>query len=139
MRPRPIPTPERIGITRQLVIATFTIPRVIPCGSVITNLDQELLGPLQHGLHDVPISHIVMVFMESGQNNLFSLKAGSRLHTQIRESYTTGLDADAEADLDHKLSLLTPVAERPTGERSGFNHTRFAAAPPDMGGISIVR
>lgn len=109
----------------------------------ISNLDLELMRPLQTALqdHDVPVTHIVLVFLESGRKDLFPFKSDSRLHKQIYESYHDH-DADSDADINQKLSSLTAVAERLTGERSGFNQsqdTRFRPHSPgsELGGISV--
>ncbi|KAJ5779383.1 hypothetical protein N7457_007103 [Penicillium paradoxum] len=102
----------------------------------ITNLDLEPLAPLKEALkdHAIPINHIVFVFLESGRKDLFPLTNTSRLYDQIRESYEIYGEED-EADLHDKLSQVTPVAERLTGEPSGFG-SPANATNSELGGFS---
>ncbi|KAJ5142919.1 uncharacterized protein N7515_001706 [Penicillium bovifimosum] len=87
----------------------------------ITNLDHELLEPIARALRDhrVPITHVVLVLMESARKDIFPFKAGSHLHDEILSSYTTP-DHEVLRNLTAKLSKLTPNAEKLTGEASGF-------------------
>ena len=108
----------------------------------VSNVDLGLLQPMQAALkdRDVPITHVVLVFLESGRKDLFPLKSGSRLHQQINETYEAN-DVKGIAELNRKLSTMTRVAEKLTGEESGFDpiqpHENTHAAGPDMGGISV--
>lgn len=103
----------------------------------ITNLDLKPLAPLEEALkdHSIPINHIVFVFLESGRKDLFPLKNDSQLYKQIRETYEIYDEAD-EADLHDKLSQITPVAERLTGENSGFGSS-VGSSNLELGGISF--
>lgn len=90
----------------------------------ITNLDLEVLEPLSQTFkeHDVLITHIVMVMMESARKDIFPFKYGSHLYKQILESYGTNNGTVIE-ELNFKLSRMTPFAEILTGESSGFPST----------------
>ncbi|OGE48791.1 hypothetical protein PENARI_c026G09232 [Penicillium arizonense] len=114
----------------------------------ITNLDQEILEPLARALkdHKVPITHVILVLMESARKDIFPLKAGSHLHEEILSSYNTR-NPKVLQGANEKLSSLTPVAEKLTGESGGFMKSQTIsrsqatewenAAAPGMGGINI--
>ncbi|KAJ5333491.1 uncharacterized protein N7506_007274 [Penicillium brevicompactum] len=87
----------------------------------ITNLDRELLGPVARALkdHKVPITHVVLVLMESARKDIFPFKAGSHLHEEILSSYQSQSPEILSA-ANLKLSNLTPNAEKLTGEQSGL-------------------
>ncbi|OKP00331.1 hypothetical protein PENSUB_7788 [Penicillium subrubescens] len=87
----------------------------------ITNLDQKLLEPLTQALkdHDVPISHVVLVMMESTRKDVFPFRSGSHLHREILNSYKSQ-DPDLIHQLNANLSHLTPIAEILTGESGDF-------------------
>ncbi|CAL5867580.1 uncharacterized protein PFLUO_LOCUS1799 [Penicillium psychrofluorescens] len=103
----------------------------------ITNLNQGLLAPLEEALkeRDIPITHIVMVMMESGRQDMFPFKAGSRVHEHILEAWESSSKKPQE-DLDEILSQLTPIAEVLTGQPSGFNSSAEVASQK-FGGINI--
>ncbi|KAJ5108962.1 hypothetical protein N7456_005637 [Penicillium angulare] len=88
----------------------------------ITNLDQNVVEPLAQALknHEIPINHIVFVMMESARKDIFPFQAGSSLHQQILSSHESA-DAETIQKLNSTLSRLTPVAEKLTGEQSGFS------------------
>lgn len=90
----------------------------------ITNIDRGILEPLARALedHDIPITHVVMIMMESTRKDVFPFKSGSHLHEEILASYDTNNSTIVEA-LNAKLSRMTPFAERLTGESSGFPFT----------------
>jgi hypothetical protein len=112
----------------------------------ITNLDQKLLEPLTRALkdHDVPITHVVLVMMESTRKDVFPFKSGSHLHREILNSYKSQ-DPDAMHQLNANLSHLTPIAEILTGESGGLpKSTRETdsshwkdTAEAGMGGLNI--
>ncbi|KAJ5895240.1 hypothetical protein N7495_006931 [Penicillium taxi] len=114
----------------------------------ITNLDQSIVEPLSRALkdHKIPITHVVLVMMESARKDIFPLKSGSSLHREILSSYHTQSTGVIE-QLQKKLSLLTPVAEQLTGESGGFASYRHLndtvssywkdSAEPGMGGINV--
>lgn len=111
----------------------------------ITNLDRELLEPVARVLkdHNVPITHLVLVLMESARKDIFPFKAGSYLHEEILSSYKTQ-DPEILGEVNKRLSNLTPNAEKMTGERSGFSPSTppstgqwIDAAGPEMGGINV--
>jgi hypothetical protein len=114
----------------------------------ITNLDQEMLEPLTRALkdHEVPIAHVVLVLMESARKDIFPLKTGSHLHEEIVSSYSSH-DPQVLQRVNEKLSNLTPVAEKLTGESGGFMKSRNSSrsqdtewedtAAPGTGGINV--
>ncbi|CAG7953917.1 unnamed protein product [Penicillium nalgiovense] len=113
----------------------------------ITNLDREMLEPIARALkkHKVPITHVVLVLMESARKDIFPFKAGSHLHEQILSSYNTQ-DPEILQRVNARLSNLTPNAEKLTGEASGFSTNHNISSPsggwkdptePGMGGINV--
>jgi hypothetical protein len=114
----------------------------------ITNLDLELLEPVAKALknHKIPITHVVLVLMESARKDIFPFKAGSHLHGEILSSYKTQ-DPETIRKANTKLSKLTPISEKLTGEASGFSvHKNVStdsgdqwwdATGPGMGGINF--
>lgn len=88
----------------------------------ISNADLGVLEPLEKALkdHDIPITHVVLVLMESARKDVFPFKAGSRLHERILESHDT-TDQGVIREVNKRLSHLTPVAEKLTGQSSGFS------------------
>jgi hypothetical protein len=114
----------------------------------ITNLDHELLEPIARALrdHKVPITHVVLVLMESARKDIFPFKADSHLHEEILSTYNTP-DHEVFRKLNAKLSNLTPNAEKLTGEASSFplsnNSSSISGSgwndttEPEMGGINI--
>ena len=113
----------------------------------ITNLDHEMLEPIAQVLkkHQVPITHVVLVLMESARKDIFPFKAGSHLHEMILSSYNTQ-DPEVLQEVNDKLSTLTPNAEKLTGETSGLSTSNNISSPssgwngttePGMGGINV--
>ncbi|KAJ5788348.1 hypothetical protein N7457_003338 [Penicillium paradoxum] len=114
----------------------------------ITNLEHEMLEPVAQALkdHKVPITHVVLVLMESARKDIFPFKAGSHLHEEILSSYKAPPPETLE-NVNAKLSHLTPIAEMLTGEVSGFptdmNSSGLPIAAwndltePGMGGINV--
>ncbi|KGO60274.1 Alkaline phosphatase-like, alpha/beta/alpha [Penicillium expansum] len=114
----------------------------------ITNLDHEMLEPVAQALknHKVPITHVVLVLMESARKDIFPFKAGSHLHEEILSSYNTQ-DPELLQKVNAKLSNLTPNAEKLTGETSGLLTNSSISRPfsggwndttePGMGGINV--
>lgn len=114
----------------------------------ISNLDRDLLAPIAQALenHKVPITHVVLILMESARKDIFPFKAGSHLHKEILSSYNTQTPEILQ-NISAKLSHLTPNAEKLTGEASGFptnkDNSGLPAAEwidttePGMGGINI--
>lgn len=114
----------------------------------ITNLDHEMLEPVAQALknHKVPITHIVLVLMESARKDIFPFKAGSHLHEEILSSYKTRTP-EVLHTVNAKLAHLTPIAEKLTGETSGFPISKNSfslprpawkdSSNPGMGGINI--
>jgi hypothetical protein len=112
----------------------------------ITNLDQRVVEPLTQALrdHDIPITHVILVMMESARKDVFPFKSGSHLHHEILNSYKS-LDKDLLQQLNANLSHLTPIAEILTGESGGFPKTSRDTqsslwedtSEAGMGGINI--
>lgn len=110
----------------------------------ITNLDHDVIEPVAEALrnHDIPITHVVLVMMESARKDVFPFKSGSHLHQEILSSHGTG-NAMIEKT-NSKLAQLTPIAEILTGEASGFSGSKNTSsglwndtAEPGMGGINV--
>ncbi|KGO77778.1 Alkaline phosphatase-like, alpha/beta/alpha [Penicillium italicum] len=114
----------------------------------ITNLEHEMLEPVARALknYKVPITHVVLVLMESARKDVFPFKAGSHLHEEILSSYNTQ-DPEVLQKVNAKLSNLTPNAEKLTGELSGLSKNNTISSPsngewndlkePGMGGINV--
>lgn len=114
----------------------------------ITNLDREMLEPVARALknHKVPITHVVLVLMESARKDIFPFKAGSHLHEEVLSSYNIK-DPEVLQKVNAKLSHLTPNAEKLTGETSGLSTNNSISSPssggwndttePGMGGINL--
>lgn len=111
----------------------------------ITNLDNDLFEPLQQALkeHEVPITHVVLVIMESARKDVFPFKSDSHLHQNILDSYE---DNKTAKEVNAKLSRLSPVAEILTGESAGFSDHDpkelvkdfwNVTSEPEMGGINV--
>lgn len=123
-------------------VQTYYNPVVDPLR--INNLDGGILDPLQKALkeRDIPITHVVLVLMESARKDIFPFKSGSFLHDKILGSYEHK-KPDNFDDLDAKLSRMTPVAEMLTGESTGFGDHELPEdlwrdpSDPDMGGINV--
>lgn len=114
----------------------------------ITNLNEDLLAPLQEALrdHDVPLSHIILIEMESARKDVFPFKSGSHLHEMIIESHESS-DPGFIDELNRRLSAVSPIAEQLTGESSNFPRTSNQYLPadiwrdqsaPGMGGINVM-
>lgn len=114
----------------------------------ITNLDLDLLEPLQKALKErsIPITHVVLITMESARKDVFPFKSGSHLHNMILASYETQNQTVING-VNAKLARMTPIAEKLTGESSGFptaDHGESTeelwedTAEPGMGGINVV-
>lgn len=106
----------------------------------ISNADLKVLEPLEKALqdHDIPITHIVLVLMESARKDVFPFKAGSLLHEKILASRDT-TDSNVIQDVNEKLANMTPIAEKLTGQSSGFSaeDTERNHDEPELGGINV--
>lgn len=114
----------------------------------ITNLDLELLSPVQKALtnHQIPIRHVFLIEMESARKDIFPIKSGSHLHQAIKKSHKSATQKDIN-DLNSRLAALTPVAEQITGESGNFqlgNRSNLTSelwkdkSGPGMGGINVL-
>jgi hypothetical protein len=108
----------------------------------ITNLHLDPLQPLRDAMkeRDIPIKHIMYIFLESGRDDLFPLKKDSHLHKEILKSHDLGSEKE-EQELNDKLASLTPVAEKLMGLESGFDKSRTKhksdVLDTENGGISF--
>lgn len=102
----------------------------------ITNLDLGVLEPLKQALqdHDIPITHVVLVLMESSRKDTFPFKAGSPLHEKILASHDI-TDPAVVQQVNEKLSHMTPTAEQLTGKFSGF--TGYSDNLLKSGGLNV--
>ncbi|EED15230.1 conserved hypothetical protein [Talaromyces stipitatus ATCC 10500] len=117
----------------------------------ITNLDLDVLAPVQEALkdHAVPIKHVFLIEMESARKDIFPLKAGSHLYQQIIDAHESASEEDLY-ELNSRLAAMTPVAEQITGESGNFNlksdelRNNLTAdswkdpSAPGMGGINVI-
>jgi hypothetical protein len=113
----------------------------------ITNLDLELLSPVQKALaeNQVPIKHVFLIEMESARKDVFPMKAGSHLYQAIKNSHKSADQKEID-DLNSRLAALTPVAEQITGETGNFLGDRSNLTSeswkdmsgPGMGGINVL-
>lgn len=103
----------------------------------ISNTDLDVLEPLEKALkdHDIPITHVVLVLMESARKDIFPFKSGSRLHEKIIESHEN-TDESYIQKLNERLSHMTPVAEKLTGQSSGFNSDDLGDEH-GLGGVNV--
>ncbi|KAK0382848.1 hypothetical protein NLU13_9943 [Sarocladium strictum] len=114
----------------------------------ITNLDSDILGPLQEVLKDdsVKIKHVMFILMESMREELFPLQQGSDIHKMVMDTHK---NEDRKQMINERLSQLTPNAERLTGKPGNFldrNGKPYETAEstwddktkPGFGGINIV-
>ena len=103
----------------------------------ITNLDEDVLQPLKEALreHDAPISHVVMVMMESARKDIFPFQVGTHLYNEIMAAHN-GEDSSI-GDLHSKLARMTPNAEKLTGLKSGLDGNGDIVSSTDGGGVNV--
>ena len=132
------PSSEDDAATWQNATVHFYNPVTDPLR--ITNLDLDLLEPLRRALQerDIPITHIVLVMMESARKDVFPFKADSPLHEKILASHDT-TDPVILQRINDKLSRLSPVAEKLTGQSSGLFAEDANPQPEqsEMGGLNV--
>ncbi|KAF4454513.1 hypothetical protein F53441_3017 [Fusarium austroafricanum] len=114
----------------------------------ITNLDQEILAPIQEVLsnNSVKIRHIALILMESMREELFPIQQGSDIHRFIMESNEESLRDEANG----RVSRMTQNFEKITGKPGNYQDANGSAyAPPEkptwndktrpgFGGINVV-
>lgn len=114
----------------------------------ITNLDDDILGPLEEILKDgsVKIKHVMFILMESMREELFPIQQGSDIHKFILETHEN--ETRKEISNSH-LAELTPNAERITGKSGNFHDAEGRPyekpeskwddkTKPGFGGINVV-
>ncbi|ODA79315.1 hypothetical protein RJ55_04908 [Drechmeria coniospora] len=112
----------------------------------ITNLDNELLKPLQKTLSSIDIKHVALIMMESMRQDVFPLQQGSPFHGLLMKSHEPEDHDRANA----MYSLVSPNFEKLTGQPGNFRKSSGApftppAGPkwterydPALGGINIL-
>ncbi|KAJ5183009.1 Alkaline phosphatase-like alpha/beta/alpha [Penicillium capsulatum] len=97
------------------------------------NLQNDVLEPMRAAFStgDVKIKHIVLIYLESTRQDVWPFRADSYIMKHIRESF----DGKIPAEVEEKLSKLTPTAQRLTGIATGFENAEEPPAP--IGGISV--
>ncbi|KAF4345362.1 hypothetical protein FBEOM_663 [Fusarium beomiforme] len=114
----------------------------------ITNLDQEILAPIQEALsnNSVKIRHIALILMESMREELFPLQQGSDIHRFIMESNEEG----ARDEVNGRVSRMTQNFEKITGKPGNFQSANGSAydppekpvwndqTKPGFGGVNVV-
>lgn len=88
----------------------------------ISNLDQDVLSELKDKLQDVPVRHVLLLFLESTRHDVFPLKKQSVVWNRLVESF--GKDGLPPAAM-RRLATLTPTANFITGDYDdGFDHLK---------------
>jgi hypothetical protein len=114
----------------------------------ITNLDQEILAPIQEALSNssVKIRHVALILMESMREELFPLQQGSDIHRIIMESHEEKL----RDEINGRLALMTPNFEKITGKPGNYAYANGTTYPqpdspvwndktkPGFGGVNVV-
>jgi hypothetical protein len=86
----------------------------------ISNLNESLVSELKDKLHDVPIRHVVLCFLESTRNDVFPIKKNSTVWERLTSTFPGGELPQAAKD---RLAHLTPTANYITGDYDdGFDH-----------------
>jgi hypothetical protein len=86
----------------------------------ISNLDEALVSTLKDKLHDVPIRHVILCFLESTRNDVFPIKKNSTVWDRLTSTFPDGELPQAAKD---RLAHLTPTANYITGDYDdGFDH-----------------
>ncbi|OAQ71281.1 sulfatase domain-containing protein [Pochonia chlamydosporia 170] len=88
----------------------------------ISNLKDDVLASLRDKLSNVPIRHVVLIFLESTRKDVFPVKKDGLVWKKLAESFENGtLPEDAQ----EKLAALTPNANFITGDyNDGFPHPK---------------
>ncbi|KAJ6445486.1 sulfatase domain-containingprotein [Purpureocillium lavendulum] len=82
----------------------------------ISNLDSDILQPLQKALQGVKIRHVALIQMESMREELFPLQHGSDFHKLLMKSHEEGDLDEANA----RFANMTINTERLTGKLGNF-------------------
>ncbi|UNI19245.1 hypothetical protein JDV02_005442 [Purpureocillium takamizusanense] len=141
--PATTPTPGRDRCPDPLIEDPFYNPVNDPMK--ISNLDTDLLQPLQKALEGVNIRHIALIQMESMREELFPLQYGSDLHKLLMKSHEE-IELDAA---NARFANLTVNIERLTGKSGNFQNGAGEAlagmsqewddkTEPRYGGINII-
>ncbi|KAJ5084956.1 hypothetical protein NUU61_009535 [Penicillium alfredii] len=101
----------------------------------LPNLEGDILEPLRGAIRngDVKIKHVFLVKLESTRQDVWPLRTSSPIMTLIKDSYPKG---KIPKEVEDKLAELTPVAERLTGHKTGFDTDQDRPKP--YGGISTT-
>ncbi|KAJ5952846.1 uncharacterized protein N7479_011259 [Penicillium vulpinum] len=94
------------------------------------NLQNDILEPIREALHDgsVKIKHIFLIKLESTRQDVWPFRNSSYIMKHIHDTYPKGIPADVQ----DRLTKLTPTAERLTGFGTGFSENK----PKPYGGLS---
>lgn len=100
----------------------------------ISNLDQDVLTPIQEALEDgsVKIKHIVFLKLESTRADVFPLREDGFVWKRIQESFGDGNKIPKK--VKERLAKLTRTAERLTGFKGAL--TKKGDQPQPYGGLS---
>lgn len=96
------------------------------------NLQNDILEPMRAAIStgNVKIKHVVLIKLESTRQDVWPFRSDSYIMKHLRESY----NGEIPAEIEEKLSKLTPNAQRLTGYDTGFNNNKDRQVP--IGGIS---
>ncbi|KAF4471406.1 lipoteichoic acid synthase yvgj [Fusarium albosuccineum] len=86
----------------------------------ISNLDQDVLSELHDKLQDVPIKHVMLIFLESTRNDVFPIKKDGFIWNRLASTFA---DNELPLESQERLANLTPTANYITGDYDdGFEH-----------------
>ncbi|KAF4450462.1 hypothetical protein F53441_6461 [Fusarium austroafricanum] len=101
----------------------------------ISNLDQDLRSELRDKLQDVPVRHVILIFLESTRNDVFPIKNNSLIWNHLADTYP---DGNLPQEAQDRLATLTPTANFITGDYDdGFDHDEAAKAK--RGGLHFTK
>ncbi|KAG5948659.1 hypothetical protein E4U53_006208 [Claviceps sorghi] len=101
----------------------------------ISNAKEHVLASLGSKLADVPIRHVVVVFLESTRKDVFPIKKSGLIWRRLVESFENQTLPDQVAT---KLASLTPNANYITGDyNDGFPHAKEPSGTRRRGGINF--
>jgi hypothetical protein len=88
----------------------------------ISNLEDDVLVELKDKLSQVPIRHVVLVFLESTRKDVFPIKQDGLVWKRLAQSFENGSLPEVAQE---KLASLTPTANFITGDyNDGFPHPK---------------
>ncbi|KAI9171028.1 hypothetical protein HJFPF1_00507 [Paramyrothecium foliicola] len=100
----------------------------------ISNLEEPVLSVIQDALQDVPIRHVMLIFLESTRHDMFPIKKDGVVWDRLADSFP---NKKLPKKAQRKLANLTGTANYITGDYDdGFDHDE--ASMPKRGGIRFT-